>query len=308
MSLLKRFRRKPKLPDDPLDRLLLNWDGHPANGWTQKDAMTGTMVMGLTGSGKTMCSGAHIAQAMLRSNYGFCITSVKGGVDENGEHSADSDVGLWKRWAKAAGREHQLVIVEPGGEWTFNPFLYLLALSDKTAHTHSLVAMLMQLVEVAERADTVGDQAFWSRSLEAKLRKAVDLAKLSTNNHFTLSTLYEIITQSPPDTEAIHAGSSWWETSACGRHLRQARERELRGELSEEQKSDFELCGTFFLDVWPQMSGRTRGVIDASFVNIADLLLSGIVKSLMDSPKPNLFPELAEQGAIIVLALPTNLY
>lgn len=300
---LNPFKRKPETSDDPLDQALLNWSGHPLDNFTVRDGLSGGVsVMGMTGSGKTSASGAHLALSMLNAGFGFLVCTVKGGDD------SDSDVGYWRKLVRLAGREDQLVVLEPGGKWSFNPFLYLSAGPGRSADTHTMVAVLMQLVEVVERSPQggEGEQKFWDRSLQALLRKAVDLAKFSTGGQVSLSTLYEIITQAPPDLETVNSGSSWWDNSACAYHLKQAREREKRGELTERQKADWDLAGTFFLEVWPAMSSRTRGVIVASFVNIADLLLSGEVRDLMGSEHPNLFPELAESGACIVLALPVN--
>ena len=118
MGLFRKKSREPASSGNPLERPLLCWSQDSRDNFSVREALAGgTAIFGMTGAGKTASSGAHLALGMLRAGFSFLVCTAKGGSE------SESDLGYWRRLARASGREHQLIVFEPGGEWTFNPFL-----------------------------------------------------------------------------------------------------------------------------------------------------------------------------------------
>ena len=73
----------------------------PENYWSLNDAFQGVQILGGTGSGKSSGSGQALARAFLDANLGGLVLTAK--TDE---------VFTWKKYAEAAGRLDDLLIVD----------------------------------------------------------------------------------------------------------------------------------------------------------------------------------------------------
>jgi hypothetical protein len=71
---------------------------------------TGILVVGDTGSGKTTCAGFPWLEKMIQSGLGGFV------LDAGGAY-----VRFVQRQMKAAGREQDLIVIEPGGQAKYNP-------------------------------------------------------------------------------------------------------------------------------------------------------------------------------------------
>ena len=76
---------------------------------TWADAVEGTLITGSTGSGKSSGAGKHAALAMLKAGFGFCVLCAK--PDEKDR---------WVEYAKATGREKDLIIFNKASGLEFN--------------------------------------------------------------------------------------------------------------------------------------------------------------------------------------------
>jgi hypothetical protein len=292
-------------PDD--DECLLKFPAGQAecpdaNFWCLKDAFEGTQVFGGTGSGKSSGSGQAIARAFLEANLGGLVLTAK--TDE---------VRTWREYAKATGREADLMIFEPGGPYRFNFLRYELKRPGAGAgHTENLVNLFCSVLEAAERKQGQGgsgsNDAYWQRTLKQLLRNAIDLAVLAVND-VSLPALYRIIT-SAPRTAQEAADPKWRQGSDCFLLISAVEERfpptpNKPDAEKTRQELDFELTRDYWLHEFPGLANETRSVIVSTFTSMADCFLRGLFRELFCGDL-NIQPEDSFRGKIILLNFPVK--
>lgn len=284
---------KRNWPDDDEALIELSADGKtcpPENFWCLKDAFEGVQILGATGSGKSSGSGQAIARAFMESNMGGLVLTAK-----------KDEVLAWKRYAKAAGRESELLIVEPDSPHRFNFLRYEFKRPGTGAgHTENLVNLFCSVLEAAERKQGGGsNDAYWQRTLKQLLRNAIDLAVLSLDD-IDLPSLYRIITSAPASIAEAQS-EEWQQASACFALLEVA-----QGRVTEKgRKSDLDLTRGFWLREFPSLAPETRSVIVSTFTSMADCFLRGMLRDLFCTDL-NFTPEDTFAGKIIVLNLPVK--
>lgn len=300
MSDLSLARRDPShstasasiWAEDEEALLELSSDGRearPENFWCLKDAFEGVQIFGATGSGKSSGSGQALARAFLECGLGGLVLTAK-----------NDEVLSWQRYAKAAGRETDLLIVGPDSPYRFNFLRYELKRAGSGAgHTENLVNLFCSVLEAAERKQGSGggQDAYWQRTLKQLLRNAIDLAVLSLDD-VDLPSLYRIITSAPRSVEESQ-DEKWQASSACFALLEVA-----KGKVTEPGRlSDLELTRDFWLREFPSLAPETRSVIVSTFTSMADCFLRGLLRNLFCTDL-NFTPEDTFSGKIIILNLP----
>ncbi|MDP1591916.1 MAG: hypothetical protein Q8M07_29420, partial [Prosthecobacter sp.] len=255
---------KRNWPDDDEALLELSADGKTSraeNYWCLKDAFEGVQILGATGSGKSSGSGQALARAFMESNLGGLVLTAK-----------NDEVLSWKRFAKAAGRESELLIVGPDSPHRFNFLRYELKRPGTGAgHTENLVNLFCSVLEAAERKQGQGggQDAYWQRTLKQLLRNAIDLAVLALDD-IDLPSLYRIITSAPRSTEEAE-NPDWQKKSACFALLEVATAKTK----DKGRANDLELTRDFWLREFPSLAPETRSVIVSTFTSMADCFLRG---------------------------------
>jgi hypothetical protein len=265
----------------------------PENFWHLKDAFEGVQIFGGTGSGKSSGSGQAIARAFLEANLGGLVLTAK--TDE---------VLAWKQYAKEAGRESDLLIVEQGAPLRFNFLRYELRRPGAGAgHTENLVNLFCSILEAAERkqGQSGGNDSYWQRTLKQLLRNAIDLAILAADD-VDLTSLYRIIT-SAPRSIAEAADEKWQSDSVCFTLIEHSKDRaKQKGRVH-----DYELTKDYWLKEFPGLAVETRSVIVSTFTSMADCFLRGMLRELFCTDL-NFQPEDTFNGRIIILNLPVKEY
>ena len=263
----------------------------PENYWCLKDAFEGVQIFGGTGSGKSSGSGQAIARAFVESNMGGLVLTAK--ADE---------VLAWKSYAKAAGRETELLIVGPNAPHRFNFLRYELKRPGTGAgHTENLVNLFCSVLEAAERKQGQGggQDAYWQRTLKQLLRNAIDLAVIALDD-IDLPSLYRIITSAPRSTDEAE-NPDWQKKSACYALLEVA-----AGKTKDAGRaSDLELTRDFWLREFPNLAPETRSVIVSTFTSMADCFLRGMLRDLFCTDL-TFTPEDTFAGKIIIMNLPVK--
>ncbi len=288
--------KKPPVKDWPDDAEALLELGNdrkklPENYWSLNDAFQGVQVFGGTGSGKSSGSGQAIARAFLEANLGGLVLTAK--TDE---------VHAWQEYAKATGRETDLLIVDGTAKWRFNFLKYELTRSgDGAGETENLVSLFCSVLESSERrqGSSGGNEGYWQRTLKQLLRNAIDLAVIAAND-LDLPSLNKIITSAPRSIEE-EADPKWRADSACFKLI------EVAGvqAIEKDRVSDFELTRDYWLREFPSLAGETRSIIVSTFTSMADCFLRGKLRKLFCTDI-NFTPEDTFDGKVIILNLPVK--
>ena len=299
-------------PNNLAALLELSADGKPAlsqNRWSLNDAFQGVQIFGGTGSGKSSGSGQALARAFLKANLGGLVLTAK--TDEAEQ---------WQDYAKDAGREGDLIIVDARAKWRFNFLSYELKRAGAGAgQTENLVNLFCSVLEASERrhGQGGGGDSYWQRTLKQLLRNAIDLAVIAVGD-VSLPSLHRIIISAPRSPE--EALSEEWrkaKDSVCFGLIDIAEEKFAKAaekHKTEQTKptveegireSDFRLTRDYWMREFPSLAIETRSVIVSTFTSMADCFLRGVLGRLFCT-NFNFTPEDTFKGKIIILDLPVK--
>ena len=309
-----------------LNQPLLDFGSNAANRhWTIRNAVEGVQIFGGIGSGKTSGSGRMLALKYLKHNFGGLVLTVK--PDEK-----DS----WLAYCKLAGRESDLIIVEPGGKYHFNFLEYESSrASDVNAITDNLVQVLKTVIRAGDEKDSgKSDDQFWESALDMLIFNVIDLCRLAYNG-LSLQKLYDVVQTILKENETLKPQAEAAEYKEFQKAMELARTKVLKMvddwefSLAETDRQelykdsylyeerlfqavpDARLLGfldQFFLESFKNLNEKTRSIIDFSFSGFLFRLLREPVFSLFCRYPSNFSPDDSLRGKIIILSLPVKLY
>lgn len=270
----------------------------PYDTWTIGHSVEGLLSLGRSGGGKTSGSGVAAANAMLLAGYGGLVLVAKG-----------DEIRHWDALCRATGRSEDLIVVHPGGPWTFNPVDHELRLKGDAAsvgRAERVVGMYSAILDLIDRsgsaAGTSGggrdSEAFWRQATTRMVRIFVELLILAMDQ-VRITDLYQAVLSAPRSID--EARSEAWKESLCYRLLRQADDKPK----SPAQKHDFGLVIDYITREWPMTPEKTRGSILAMFTAMSDCLQRGVLHELFGQGS-TFTPEACEEGRIIIVALPAK--
>jgi hypothetical protein len=272
---------------------LLQWSREDA--WTIGDAVTGTLTVGSTGSGKTTGSGQSMAMALLRHGFGGLVLTAK-----------PDECAMWREYARKSNREHDLRVFGADASLRFNFLDYEGTHRGEGAGlTENLVNFFSVVLEVADRGSGGGggreDEGYWKRASRQLVRNAVDLLALS-RRRITVPDLYRVVI-SAPTSAAQKRSTDWQAQSLCFQCLAEADKRSK----SPREQADLGAVADYFLIEFPELSDKTRSVIVSTFTSMADVLMRGLLRDLFCADT-NISPEAVADGAVIVIDLPVKVF
>ncbi len=251
-------------------------DGKPVRiPWTIRHACEGTLVFGATGSGKTSGSGRTIAVSMLHAGFGGLVLCAK-----------PDELRMWRRYARATGREKDLLVFSPESGARFNFLDYESSRSGRGGgNTEGVVSVLMQCAEIGGSAGRDGEE-IWGKAMRQLLRNAIDLCRLAGR---------------PLKMELIHR-------IALG-------EPELDGligiaekrELTPARFNDLLAVKRYFQVEWANMAERTRSGVIMNLTAVCDPFLRGDLRDLFCG-ETTVTPDDAMNGRIIIVDLPVKTF
>lgn len=275
-------------PFDPQRVLIDLKDGRA---YRNEDARTGTAIFGTTGSGKTSGPGRLLASTFLSSDYGGVVLCAK--LEERRQ---------WEFWAHQAGREKDLIIIEPGGSACFNPLDWQALQPGRVGLAAEVVSLLMEMAapQLGSKGGD-GENRFFRDSLRILLFNLVQLAILAGYEVSLL--LLRMILSSAPQTLDQAADKTWKDgEGACARLLREA-EQATSGDP--EIKADYEECRTYWTHSYAATHPRTRSIFDLEFGTLISPLVTMPLRPLF-AGKTTVTPEDAFQGRILLVDIPVQ--
>lgn len=273
-------------------RSLLHFGHSTTDRFLVRHSLSGCIILGATGSGKTSGSGSALAQAYLRAGYGALVLCVK-----------PDEAALWQRYAALGGRSDDVILFGSDPRWTFN-FLDYEARRPGVGSglTENLIQLFVEIVSIGngEVAGGKADDPFWDRAMRSLVRNLIDLLSLS-KQPVTLPLMFDILRSAPLDVgKATSRG--WLTTSVCGRLLSEA-ERLTEGTSS---AADFQQVQAYWTREFPSMPDKTRGSVIELFRTMAESLMRGKMRTLFCDGKSTVIPEHTMAGKILIIDLPVK--
>ena len=276
-----------------LNTTLLQLSEHEEDSWRIRDAVQGCQIFGGSASGKTSGSGAQIALSFLRNGFGGLVLTA-----------SKNERLLWEAYARATGREQDLIIFSPEHPWRFNFLRYEQEREGESATlTENLVALFVNALEANRFPGHSTNEAHYQNSLRQLLRNGIDLLKLA-GKPVSLPDLYKAISTAPLSMEQAR-DASWQKYSDCATYLEEAYRRE--DGFSAIERNGYAITLDYFLNHFPRLADQTRSIVVSTFLSMADGLLRGLFRDLFCGDL-NIRPDVTYEGKIIVLDLPVKHY
>src|SRR5690606_3642659 len=142
---------------------------------------------------KSSGSGRLIALKYLEAGFGGLVLTVK--PDEKRE---------WAEYCRLAGRQDDLIVIEPDNLHTFNFLDYEASTAAKgRALTENLVDVLKTVIRAGESQDQgKGDDSFWESALDMMIFNVIDLCQL-TYGKVSIERMYEIVQAVPKPGDKV---------------------------------------------------------------------------------------------------------
>ena len=130
----------------------------------------GIFIAGSAGSGKTSTSGRQLAYGLLRMpNSGGLILTAKSEETDN-----------WKTYAKACGREKDLIVFNADSGLSFDPLHYEWTRPGRgSGDLESIIDFFSTLVSIGKKEAGHGHDPFWERGNEQVMRNVIKLLDLA---------------------------------------------------------------------------------------------------------------------------------
>lgn len=284
--------------------------------WTARHAVEGVQIFGGIGSGKTSGSGRMLALSYLKAGFGGLVLTVK--PDEKQS---------WVDYCRIAGREDDLIVIEPGGEHVFNFVEY----ESRSGMTENIMQVLKTVIRAAEEKSSGGsDDQFWQDALDMLIFNVIDLCKLAYGR-VDIQTMYDIVQSIPKGEQTQHSDEEsdyeiafdlarenvskqieeWKNTlpwEVMNRIGRSANALDTAACQDLPDARAFRFVKQFFRDTYRGLSEKTRSIIDFSFSGFLFRLLREPVYSLFCRGECTVTPEDCMTGKIILINLPVKEY
>ncbi|HVW96856.1 MAG TPA: TraM recognition domain-containing protein [Mucilaginibacter sp.] len=306
-----------------LEQPIIYFGGENQSPYTLRNMVEGTAIFGSIGAGKTSASGRLWALKMLNAGFGGLVLTVK--PDEKDQ---------WLEYCKLAGRSDDLLILEPGGEYSFDFMSYLSASNSGDALTGNLLEILKVVINAgAERNNGKNNSdPFWSQALDQLIANAIDLS-LMAYNKVDVQTLYEIVQTTPhidkpaPKPEDLQKKAFYKAFGKIRARVRKevdqwyakvhwAEKSRIEFEGSFDQHAEqvvaeykpLKLLDQFFTETFRNLASKTRSIVEFSFTGLLYSLLREPFYSMFCKQRKDFNPKLSLEGKILLLNIPTKLY
>jgi hypothetical protein len=276
--------------DDILDRPVLALsESDFING---RSLCEGCFVAGAPGSGKTTTSGKQLAYGLLRvPNSGGLVLTAKAEETLN-----------WIRYAKACGREKDLIIFNAESGHCFDPLHYEWTRPGRGAgDLESVIDFFSTLVSIGKKEVGHGHDPFWERGNEQLMRNVIKIIDLA-GEPIPITTIDRVIKSLPTHPEEYEQ-EQWQRESFCARLISSIKER--KETLTPDMWSDLDFATQFIFRKWPAFDERPRSSLEMTWSGMADKFLFSPLNRLFCSGKCTFTPEMTmNDGKWIVCDFP----
>lgn len=255
-------------------------------------AVSGTLGLGGSGSGKTSALEYLLAVSMLKeAQCGALVFAAKPNV-----------LRLWTDYCREANRLGDLVVVEPHGRYTLNFLDYELNRPGAgSGYVENVVGLLSTVLDAVEGGSGANDGreegSYWKRGNRQILRAAVSTLALA-KGRVSCPDLQRLVLSAPTSPEQLRS-AEWVASSDCMRWAREADQRPK----TPAQQADFEQDMAFLIGEFPRMAEKTRSVHVSGVTTMLSVLNRSPLRELFCG-ETTITPEDAMAGKVIVLNWP----
>jgi hypothetical protein len=157
-----------------------------------RDLAEGTLITGAPGSGKSSTSGKQLAYGLLRTpKTGGLVLTAKAEETQN-----------WIAYAKACGREKDLIVFNAESGHSFDPLHYEWTRPGRGAgDLESIIDFFSTLVSIGEKEGAGnGHDPFWERGNEQLMRNVIKVLDLS-GERISIANIDRVIKSLPTRPE-----------------------------------------------------------------------------------------------------------
>lgn len=296
-----------------LDRVVINF-GYGET-WTVRDAVTGLLIFGGRGSGKTSGSGATFARSFLDLGFGALIHTVKPEdlLTWVGQYAADLTRRVAEDFVVIGPKVRHPSALWPSrllGEAKFRPFNLLRYEYQRGGRIPANVTSLLYTALTAGKGSSTTDP-YWDRAARQLIKHTVSLAAVVLDD-VRIEDMLDIIDTAPQSLADVK--SERFKAGRCHELLRKLDER--RAELSAERYGDMKQTSRFWLSRFPGLAEKTRSIVVSTFTSQAEALLDSPLRELFcGETDPAATPDVSfsadprtGRSKIIILDVPVNLY
>ena len=313
-----------------LDREIMNFEG---NSWTTRDAATGLMCFGMTGSGKSSGPLRSIALKFLEYGYGGIVFCAK-----------PDECDTWIDYAKETQRDKDIIKLsqetfcfldyefsrpaEAGGgqvENVVNIFLEVVKITkDKKSggtsdeywqnaikqflrNTISLLVMAQEAVTLPNIKAAI-DSSLRDNSIAERLKNYLKEFKDACYSDFENTNVQQenfadFLSDFEQDIRKNHANSSDFSDAVIAASKDYCTKLLLKAiYFRQDDTPDYELAYNYFLVEFPQLDERTRSNTISSFTVLADSMLRGEFLRCFGAKESTLVMEdLYRKGKILIV-------
>jgi hypothetical protein len=276
--------------DTILDRTILSLS--ESDELNLRDLVEGTLITGAPGSGKTTTSGKQLAYGLLRTpNSGALILTAKAEETQN-----------WVSYAKACGREKDLIVFNAESGHCFDPIHYEWNRPGRGAgDLETVIDFFATLVSVTDDRSKQSHDPFWERGNQSLMRNVIKLLDLA-QEPISIASIDRVVKSLPTRLDEQEQ-ASWQEQSFCAQLVKAIKAR--KHTLTEDQWSDLEFATQFIFRKWAGFDERPRSSLEMTWGGMADKFLFNPLHRIFCGGKCTFTPEMTtHDGKIVICDFP----
>jgi hypothetical protein len=280
--------------NDLLDESVLALSDHDIVSW--RSLSEGVFISGAPGSGKSSSAGKKFAMAMLQTprgkhRCGALILTAKAEETLN-----------WIAYAKACGREGDLVVFNAESGLVFDPIHYEFTRPGRGAgDMESIIDFFSTLCSIGKKENAHGHDPFWERGNEQLMRNCIKLLELA-GEPISIASIDRVI-KSLPTQLGQHDDETFAAGSYCCTLVKSVEARQET--LTDEQWSDLRIASQYLFTKWPAFDERPRSSLEMTWSGMADKFLFNPFNRLFCSGKCSFTPEdTTHRNKIIICDFP----
>lgn len=272
-----------------LDAPLLQLAG--SDTWDVRTALTHTLVLGTTGSGKSSGTMAHAVRAILRAGFGalFCVAKPE---------DAEAYIG----WCRDSGRLGSVIDWRPGF-CGYNFLAHELARSGSISNTLDVLMAVLEMIRSSSPSPGKASEQFWTDSVKQMLAAVIPVLFAATGT-VRIADILAFIRSAPTSPEQMR-DPAWQRDAAFFQFVLVAMERMKAGLTPGFGEATAERALNYWREDYARLDQKTASNIRISLTTALSRFEHGWLAEMFCG-ETDIVPELLLSGVVIVMNFPVQ--